>query len=361
MPAVLRSALIAAGALLACATSASAATAPAGLFDAPGQSHAIQCANLRSSPKPLRFSDATPTGFEVTDQFSFTDPPCTAGTVRLDLHEYIPSTADWTAFHRGGNGYADDQNVKYGHLATGDIANVLPDPVPSSGGRGAPCDLAPYAPFEVQVRSIPSEMKYKRPQDVPNGNNNGSAFLHYGDPGADQGDRHDIHYSYLVWSFVDVRGGGMVRTLLAPGQVVRQCDVQPITMDSWDRNGAVNGQVTARYVQTYAGSCPVYGWMVWTHDYANDATGQVDHVVAAASPPPPPGTPDQACPVAAPASAPLVTTDGAAPVQGSSAWTVTGTVNPNGVPTTFWFEYGADASYGAATPAGAVSAAERVN
>jgi hypothetical protein len=36
-------------------------------------------------------------------------------------------------------------------------------------------------------------MHYKRPQDVPGGSNNGTSFMHYGDPGADQGKRRDIH------------------------------------------------------------------------------------------------------------------------------------------------------------------------
>jgi hypothetical protein len=35
-------------------------------------------------------------------------------------------------------------------------------------------------------------------------------------------------------------------------------------MSSWDDAGNVNGFVTARYVRVLAGSCPLYGWMVWT-------------------------------------------------------------------------------------------------
>jgi hypothetical protein len=358
---IVRSAVVALCALLACAASASAATAPASLFDAPGQAHALQCVTLASSPKPLRFADAATTGFEVTDQLSFDDGRCPAGTVRLDLHELIPSTAGPLAFHRGGNGYANDQNVKYGELAAADLAAELPATVASSGGRGAPCDLAAGPAYQAQVRSIPAAMKYKRPEDVPGGSNSGSSFLHYGDPGADQGDRHDIHYSYLVWSFVDVRGGGMVRTLLAPGQVVRLCDVQSIAMDSWGPDGAVNGHVTARYVQTYAGSCPVYGWMVWTHEYLGDTAGVVQHAVdATPAPPPPVGPPDASCPVAEPASAPVVTTEVAAG-GGPTASTLTGTANPKGVPSTYWFEYGTAPEYGTATPPGALASTDRSN
>jgi hypothetical protein len=362
-PAILTLVVLFAG--MAARADAAGAASPAARFDAPGQAHAIACATLAGSPRPLRFADAVPTGFSVTNQLSFDDGRCASGTVRLDLHELIPSPAGPLAFHRGGNGYADDQNVKYGELATADLAPAPPPPVPSSGGRGAECRLAAEPAYRVQVRSIPDAMHYKRPQDVAGGNNKGASFMHYGDPGADQGDRHDIHYSYLVWSFVDVRGGGMVRTLLAPGQVVRACDVESVTMDAWDRAGAVDGQVTARYVQTFAGSCPIYGWMAWTHDDLADAAGPVAHAVpAAAGDPgaqPPSAPPGPSCPVAEPASPPVVATGDATAGGEPSTWTVAGTANPKGVPTTWWIEYGAAAAYGSATPAGALPATDRVD
>jgi hypothetical protein len=201
-------------------------------------------------------------------------------------------------------------------------------------------------------------MHYKQPQDVPGGSNSGASFMHYGDPGSDQGDRHDIHYSYLLWSFLNVRGGGMVRTLLAPGQVVRACDVQSVTMSAWDRSGAVNGQVTARYVRTYAGSCPVYGWMVWSHTYAGDRLGAVAHAHASTAAPEPEPTPGPSCPVAAPAAAPdVVTGDPSQAVDG--AWGVAGSVDPRGVPASYHFELGVDSGYGVSTPEVALAAADR--
>src|SRR5437763_624920 len=116
------------------------------------------------------------------------------------------------------------------------------------------------APGQVSVHAIASQRHYE-----PGPGDSGASCNRYGDPGADQGDRHDIHYSYLLWSFVDVRAGGHVRTLLAPGQVVRACDVDPITMSSWDSQGNVNGQVSARHVRALAGTWPLCGWMVWPH------------------------------------------------------------------------------------------------
>jgi hypothetical protein len=52
---------------------------------------------------------------------------------------------------------------------------------------------------------------------------------------------------------------------------------------------------------------------------------------------------------AAAASAPTVTT-GAVTAFGSSGAMVAGTVNPNGQPTSWWFEYGQDTKYGSKTP-----------
>jgi hypothetical protein len=327
------------------------ATEPASVFNAPGQMHANACVHLAGSSAPLRFADTEPTGFDVTNAFSFDPGQCPDGTVRLDLHEAFPSALGALLFHRGGNGYTDDGNVKYGELAATDITGPLPAPVPSSGGRGAPCPLADEPPYEVDVRSITGRMRYKPPP------NTGSGFSHYGDPGSDQGDRDDVHYTYLLWSFVDVAGGGHVRILLRPGQIIRACDVAPVTMSSWDADGNVNGQVTARYVETLAGSCPVYGWTVWSHTYTTHAP--VAHAVAASSAPLADPVPDPACPTAAAAAPPQAGTGGAKPTAATE--TLSGTVNPVGATTSYHFDYGTTTAYGAITPARSLFGGDRVN
>jgi hypothetical protein len=352
-------AAVAAGAVSAALAAPAPAAEPADRYNAPGQRHANVCVSLASPSSALRFGDGAPTGFAVDDQRSFDeDGRCPAGTVRLDLHELIPSSAGPLAFHRGGNGYVDASNVKYGHLAAGEIADLLPPPVPSSGGRGAPCAHVEGGAHQVQVRSIPASMHYKRPWDLPSGSNRGTSFEHYGDPGADQGRRRDVHYSYLIWSFLNVRGGGMVRTLLAPGQPLRTCDVDPVSMESWDRSGQVNGTVTARYVRVLAGSCPVYGWMVWSHDYFGDSAGAVPHATVAEGSPASDPAPDGACPVSPPGVPPTVTTEGAV-ASSDGAVTFAGTVNPHGVNVTYRFELGTDPGYGTATEPVTMSSADR--
>jgi hypothetical protein len=271
-----------------------AAIAPASRYDAPGQRHAKVCAKLASAGAPLRFGDGRSTGFSVTRQLTARSRTCARGSMTLDLHEILPSSSGPLAFQLGGHGYAHGASAKYGAVSVADVAGPLPAPAPSGGGRGAACALATGQAYQVNVRSIPAVMHYKRPQDLSSGSNSGTSFMHYGDPGADQGTGPPIHYSYLLWSFLDVHGGGMVRTLLAPGQVVRPCDVSPITMPSWDARGAVNGSVTARYVRVLAGSCPLYGWMVWSHTQGGGAA--VAHARPLGSNPPQEPRPDARCP-----------------------------------------------------------------
>jgi hypothetical protein len=233
----------------------------------------------------LRYLDGTPTGFAIPEPLTFTDGSCPSGDLRIDLHEIVDSPVGPLVFTRGGNGYTDDQNAKYGHVRLADLPPLPGAPTPSGGGRGDPCQALTGPTYEERVASIPAAMHYK---PAPN---SGSSFLHYGDPGADQGDRHDIHYSYLLWSFLDAHGGGHVRALLAPGQRVQPCDVDPILMNAWDSAGNVNGTVLARYVRTQVGGTPLYGWMVWEHQSGDDPVVEHQALVSGLPGPMPPSPP----------------------------------------------------------------------
>jgi len=236
------------------------ATAPHHGLNADGQRHADRCVELARDRVPLRYPDGSETGFGLTRELQLLDGSCPPGRVRLDHHEWIESPAGPLAFHRGGRGYADAQNVKYGHVALDDMAADPGRPTRSGGHRGSP--VPPAEDVRIAVRSIPPQMHYKRPQDVRSGSNRGARFLHYGDPAADQGDRHDVHYTYLLWSCLNARGGGMVRALLRDGQIVTRCEVEPVRMASWDGAGERNGFVEMLYVRTAQG---LYGWSVGAH------------------------------------------------------------------------------------------------
>ena len=332
----LAAAAIAALALVVPATAG--ATEPASTYDADGQRHADWCVPPKSTNVQLRYLDGTPTGFAIPNPLSFTDGSCPNGDLRVDLHEIVDSKGGPLVFTRGGNGYTDDQNAKYGQVLVADLAADPGAPTPSGGGRGDPCLALTGSTYEELVASIPAEMHYK---PAPN---SGSSFLHYGDPGADQGDRHDIHYSYLLWSFLDAHGGGHVRALLAPGQRVQPCDVEPILMDSWDSAGNVNGTVLARYVRTQEeGGTPLYGWMVWEHQFGEDPVVEHQAPVAGSV------TPTPAPPVSPPVTNPVPDDHGPNPATASAA-TVSNPVTDDQGPT-------AAAAAKAAAPPAAVEAA----
>jgi hypothetical protein len=272
---------VAAAALVLAAPATAGATESAATYDADGQRHADACVSPLGPTVQLRYLGGTPTGFFIPDPLSFTDGSCPSGDLRIDLHEIVDSPAGPLVFARGGNGYTDDQNAKYGQVRLADLVADPGPPTPSGDGRGDPCPPLAGSTYEEDVASIPAAMHYKPPP--AGGSNSGSSFLHYGDPGADQGAIHDIHYSYLLWSFLDAHGGGHVRALLQPGQLVQPCDVDPILMDSWDSAGNVNGTVLARYVRTQEGGTPLYGWMVWEHQFGNEPV--VEHQALVSEPP----------------------------------------------------------------------------
>jgi hypothetical protein len=235
--------------------------------NADGQRHADVYVPPARDEIDLRYPDGSSTGFVLAaSQLVYRDGRGQDGCVRLDFHERLSSDAGDLGFARGGNGFFDAQNVKYGHVAIADLAADPGRPQPSGGGRGAAAKVDEDAgAYAVAVQSIPADLHYKRPQDTRTGSNAGAKWLHYGDPGADQGDRHDVHYSYLLWSFLDARGGGMVRALLGNGRVVWLCAVNPLELPAYDADGGVNGAVTGRYVATEVAGEWLYGWMAWSH------------------------------------------------------------------------------------------------
>jgi hypothetical protein len=269
------------------------ATEPASHYDAPGQQHNNVCVKLHRSLSSidLRYLSGAATGFYLPNTLAFDDGSCGKSQIRLDLHEIVDSNAGQLVFHRGGSGYADAQNVRYGQVLTSDLAQGttwLNHHVTASGdNRGAACQaLLDTTPYQVSVQPIPQDMKYKSPK-AAGGSNAGASYLHYGDPAAQQGAQNpqkystdpntQIHYSTMTWSWIDVAGGGHNRILLQDGQEIRRCAVDPIRYPSWapgsdpNSDGVTNGWVEARYVQSQVGNGPpLYGWMVWQHHWDGD-------------------------------------------------------------------------------------------
>jgi hypothetical protein len=121
-------------------------------------------------------------------------------------------------------------------------------------------------------------MLYKRLEDRPAGKSKrGSKWMHYADPASAQGSRKDIHYTVLCWSWLNAKGGGMVRCLLPEGAVFYRCDVEAIRWPSWDKDSNPIGETVAIYGCTEQGGNWLHGWLLASHRYT-PAGGEADYV-----------------------------------------------------------------------------------
>jgi hypothetical protein len=108
--------------------------------NADGQRHADVYVAPKWSEVPLRYPSGGPTGFVLdAGQLVYRDGRGVDGSVRLDFHERVASLVGDLVFHRGGNGFVDAQNVKYGHLAVSDLASDPGQPVPAAAAWCARC------------------------------------------------------------------------------------------------------------------------------------------------------------------------------------------------------------------------------
>src|SRR3954470_3724772 len=199
--------------------------------------------------------------------------------LRLDHHEFlyakrlpkINGLYQRLVFHRGGWGYNNPMSVPYGHILLNDLAEGPGKPVLSGEDRG---EYAPGTPdvYRIKVTQVPIWMLYKADP------NYGATWRTYGDLGARNGG--NVHYAPLLWSFLNVRGGGLVRAVLREDTLVRLCHVPKIKLNSLDTVGNPNGEITGAYVKVGGKSSmyeydDIYGWIVWSH---NEGAGTVPHV-----------------------------------------------------------------------------------
>jgi hypothetical protein len=263
---------------------------------------------LDSDP-PVLYADGEPVGdgYVVPRDPSW-NPRTTAhstcvdqpGCIRIDLTETLqPDLPDGATlfFHKGGQGYLPG-TVPYGHLHESALASPLPDPrfdredIDRHGAEPRNRDnVGPgramrrtTGTFTVAPRLVQGEddddlpWLYKDPSFYPGQSLSGARYDKYGDAGGTQG-AADQSFAYLCWSWMrqdgmdgdprfEVGGGGAVRTLLRPGQVVERCDVESITAPAWDRDGNVVGRVTAVYVRVPLPGADLYGWTVHSHQAA---------------------------------------------------------------------------------------------
>jgi hypothetical protein len=124
--------------------------------------------------------------------------------------------------------------------------------------NGAPAPLAPGEPaYRVTPEDIASEQLYKGPST--------GRWYTYSVYGRSVG---AAKFALMMWSWIDVRGGGIARAAVAEGEMFHPADVQPISLQSSSGEGQpANGTVTVRYGYVFNGTGRVYGWMVTSHTF----------------------------------------------------------------------------------------------
>jgi hypothetical protein len=223
---------------------------------------------------------------------------------RLDAREIVTGTdGEPMLFHRGGWGFeGDDQAsaVHYGHVRLSDLessgaryeraveggkgqwraAPIAPWAGPSqAAGNGAECSAwKESTPRSVAVQRIPGDVRY-----LNSAQTNAVPYAIYGDPSEDLGPAADrargIKYTMLTWSWINVRGGGVARSLVRDGERFRECtDVPPIRLSSVADAASrrITGWVEARYGAIGSEKEPLFGWLVVRHRHGDEPV--VEHL-----------------------------------------------------------------------------------
>lgn len=237
-------------------------------FNHPGVRHDHQYVQLKSGSAPLRDLDGTPTGATVKN--TPIKGHCKAHTgpcIRLQGLEVVDSPAGKLAYVWGING------SRSGHVRVADLEHAPEIDAEWRKGNGKPCaakkdaDGKPLAML-VTPRPIPGTLRYrgKTYDEV-------FSFKWYGQPGAIAG---LPDYTYLSWSWINEKGGGIVRALVSVGDVFYPCNVEPITShaisqkkcDAYPSQYTCEpGWVKAMYGKIYNGESSVYGWLVHSHRF----------------------------------------------------------------------------------------------
>jgi hypothetical protein len=159
-----------------------------------------------------------------------------------------------------------------GHIAVNELNRQPPISLDARAGNGKPARnlKAPNGrakTYRVLPRPIEPELTYIGPVTKRT-----YTYWPYGTPGGKYG---VTDYTNLSWSWVNVSGGGIVRTMVKRGDLFVPSAVKPITITS----SAGNGWVKAIYGYVSTGSQRLYGWLAYAHQLAGKET--VYHVTCA--------------------------------------------------------------------------------
>lgn len=242
------------------------------------QTHNEVCATPRNpTAVPLRYADGAPeTTLDAaalrytsgsTRSRGTTSAKCKRGQLHLDVKDALSSPAGPLYLFRGGNGVTMPSGaVSYGHVSANDLRNP---PRVNRAARGAN-GRKPGSCAGKSWRVVPQDIGDPGQDQRKPG---GPSWSSYGDPGKAYG--RPGSYQYVLWSWLDQSGGGMVRALVRPDQVVQECAQVPRARQPIYRGSAVVGEAYAVYVRFSTGPATVWGWIPYKWRY----TGQPFHVM----------------------------------------------------------------------------------
>lgn len=209
-------------------------------------------------------------------------PRCRPGELRVLRLQALRIGGERTYVRRGGCALPCVVRQATVHVPASALArpvSLLPHAARNGNG-------AAVADCRQEVRNAPQHvgadlhrMYYKRPAELRERRNAGRSggagarWSNYGDPGvtyrSPTGRR--AHYNYLLWNLPRTRsgllpGGGIVEAVLRQGQPIALCAGERLSLPSFDRRGAPNGQVDFGYAKVRSDngsrSYALYGWVL---------------------------------------------------------------------------------------------------
>lgn len=105
-------------------------------------------------------------------------------------------------------------------------------------GASAPLGAEPY--YKIAPAKIETEQGYK-------GGETWYTYSVYGEPVG------GAKFALMTWSWINVSGGGIARAAVEEGESFYAANVRPITENSYNKAGAADGTVTARYGMVNSG------------------------------------------------------------------------------------------------------------
>ncbi len=218
-------------------------------------------------------------------------PRCGAGEVRVLRLQALRIGGERTYVRRGGCALPCVVRQPTVHVPASALARPVGLLAPSArNGNGAA-----VADCDQEVRNAPQHagadlrrMYYKTPAELHERRNAGRSggagarWSNYGDPGvtyrSPTGRR--AHYNYLLWNLPRTRsgllpGGGIVEAVMRQGQRIALCAGERLSLPSFDRHGAPNGQVDFGYAQIRGGngsrSYAIHGWVLLGYRHQEQA------------------------------------------------------------------------------------------